>query len=145
MARSPSPLRRLVESPFEFRESRLDVSGRTCSPTSASWSSEQAKSEEIPQYPSFSTINNGFFSRQKRKLSAGLPRFHTAPSRDRYNGEEKLGRDGRWRDNRGRRNRLLTSLATLLHRLPFRLLLAAVAVFIWYLTFRTGMSFTLVF
>ncbi len=59
------------------------------SPGAISWASAKAKSDEVRSYPSFSTRNSGFFSRQKRKISASLPRFSL--SRD-FREQEKLGR-----------------------------------------------------
>ena len=44
-------------------------------PSGISWASAKAKSDEVRGYPSFSTRNSGFFSRQKHKISARLPRF----------------------------------------------------------------------
>ncbi|KAJ6163988.1 hypothetical protein N7470_002660 [Penicillium chermesinum] len=42
-------------------------------PSEISWAAAKAKSEEVRGYPSFSTRNSGFFSRQKRRISARLP------------------------------------------------------------------------
>ncbi|KAI5299878.1 hypothetical protein KEM56_002900 [Ascosphaera pollenicola] len=52
-----------------------------------SWESAKAKSDAVRGYPSFSTRNNGFFSRQRRKISASLPRFRTGF--ESYTGGEK--------------------------------------------------------
>ncbi|EFR02311.1 Bed1p [Nannizzia gypsea CBS 118893] len=60
----------------------------------ASWMAAKAKSDRVKGYPSFSTRNNGFFSRQRRKISASLPRFRLNSMLD-YGEKEKLGR-GRW-------------------------------------------------
>ncbi|EGE08061.1 galactosyl transferase [Trichophyton equinum CBS 127.97] len=60
----------------------------------ASWMAAKAKSDRVKEYPSFSTRNNGFFSRQRRKISASLPRFRLNSMLD-YGEKEKLGR-GRW-------------------------------------------------
>lgn len=40
-----------------------------------SWAAAKAKSDQVRSYPSFSTRNQGFFSRNKRRISASLPRF----------------------------------------------------------------------
>jgi len=40
-----------------------------------SWAAAKAKRDEVHGYPSFSTRNSGFFSRQKRRISARLPSF----------------------------------------------------------------------
>ncbi|KAJ5081163.1 hypothetical protein N7456_013401 [Penicillium angulare] len=50
-------------------------SPNTLSPGGISWATAKAKSDEVRKYPSFSTRNSGFFSRQKHKLSARLPSF----------------------------------------------------------------------
>ncbi|KAJ5273631.1 hypothetical protein N7478_008756 [Penicillium angulare] len=50
-------------------------SPNTLSPGGISWATAKAKSDEVRKYPSFSTRNGGFFSRQKNKLSARLPSF----------------------------------------------------------------------
>lgn len=44
-------------------------------PSGLSWAAAKAKSDEVRGYPSFSTRNSGFFSRQKRQISARLPSF----------------------------------------------------------------------
>lgn len=59
------------------------------------WESARARTEEVKGYPSFSTQNNGFFSRHARKLSTSLPTFSMGGRRN-YSDKEKLGR-GRWR------------------------------------------------
>ncbi|KAN0067807.1 galactosyl transferase GMA12/MNN10 family domain containing protein [Elaphomyces granulatus] len=100
--------------------------------TLASWSGEKSKSDDARAYPSFSTRNSGFFSRQKRRLSASLPRFRFMPSRD-YQEKEKLGR-GRWQ----LRARLVSVLGPLLRRTRVRLLLVAIVVLVYYLKFWTG-------
>lgn len=45
------------------------------SPSGISWAAAKAKSDEVRGYPSFSTRNSGFFSRQKHRISARLPSF----------------------------------------------------------------------
>ncbi|KAM5434877.1 alpha-1,6-mannosyltransferase [Microsporum canis] len=53
------------------------------------WMAAKAKSDRVKGYPSFSTRNNGFFSRQRRKISASLPRFRLNSMLD-YGEKEKL-------------------------------------------------------
>ncbi|KAI5282784.1 alpha-1,6-mannosyltransferase [Ascosphaera acerosa] len=53
--------------------SNLVAAAGTTGPVS--WESAKAKSDAVRGYPSFSTRNHGFFSRQRRKISASLPRF----------------------------------------------------------------------
>jgi hypothetical protein len=63
--------------------------------TPVMWESTRLKTMASTGYPSFSTHNQGFFSRHMRRLSSNLPRFsHNAP----YAEKEKLGR-GRWSPN----------------------------------------------
>ncbi|KAK2802366.1 hypothetical protein FQN50_007363 [Emmonsiellopsis sp. PD_5] len=77
-----------------------------------SWASAKAKSDQVRGYPSFSTRNNGFFSRQRRKISASLPRFRVNSMLD-YSEKEKLGR-GRWSGERAP----LTSIAQSYRKTP---------------------------
>ncbi|GES64961.1 alpha-1,6-mannosyltransferase subunit [Aspergillus terreus] len=51
------------------------LSPNSLGPGGISWAAAKAKSDEVRGYPSFSTRNNGFFSRSRRQLSATLPRF----------------------------------------------------------------------
>jgi mannan polymerase II complex MNN10 subunit len=46
----------------------------------------------VRKYPSFSTRNSGFFSRQKRKISARLPSFRGQASRQGYVDKDVYGR-----------------------------------------------------
>ena len=100
------------------------------------WASAQAKSDAVRGYPSFSTRNNGFFSRHGRKLSASLPRFNIGSRKD-YREKEKLGR-GRWSPNGGSRlARLKTLLGGILRRMKMRvlvLLLLTLSLLLFYLT-----------
>lgn len=89
-------------------------------PSGISWAAAKAKSDEVRGYPSFSTRNSGFFSRQKRKISASLPRFTLGQTRD-YREKEKLGR-GRWQGDSGSwKGRLISYLGAILRRTRFRL------------------------
>ncbi|KAL9580694.1 MAG: hypothetical protein Q9212_004341 [Teloschistes hypoglaucus] len=60
------------------------------------WATAKARSDEVNGYPSFSTKNNGFFSRHARQISKSLPSFVNGAEK------EKLGR-GRWLPNSGSR------------------------------------------
>ena len=62
--------------------------------SNVTWASAKARSEEVNGYPSFSTQNNGFFSRHARQLSRRLPSFNLGGRKD-FGEKEKLGR-GRW-------------------------------------------------
>lgn len=56
------------------------------------WESSRLKRGGAAGYPSFSTQNQGFFSRHIRRLSSSLPRFN---ANSHYAEREKLGR-GNW-------------------------------------------------
>ncbi|OTB18275.1 glycosyltransferase family 34 protein [Daldinia sp. EC12] len=62
---------------------------------SVTWESARLKSQGVTGYPSFSTHNQGFFTRHMRRISSSLPSFNVATD-DRYAEKEKLGR-GRWK------------------------------------------------
>lgn len=84
------------------------------------WASAKARSEEINGYPSFSTQNQGFFSRHARKISTSLPTFSMGARRD-FSDREKFGR-GRWPPMNGSRTgRFLSTLGRILWRLRLRL------------------------
>ena len=84
------------------------------------WASAKAKSEEVKGYPSFSTRNQGFFSRHARKLSSSLPTFNMGGRKD-FADKEKLGR-GRWPPPNGSRmGRFFTYTGRLIWRLRLRL------------------------
>lgn len=70
-------------------------------PGGISWAAAKAKSEEVRGYPSFSTRNSGFFSRQKHKISARLPGFRgqAGPARG-YVDKDSYGR-AHWKPGRG--------------------------------------------
>ncbi|KAF9883870.1 alpha-1,6-mannosyltransferase [Aspergillus nanangensis] len=95
-----------------------------------SWATAKAKSDEVRGYPSFSTRNNGFFSRSKRQISATLPRFRlntgSSPNgyyvdKDEYGRGPKSGSGRSWLPFGGfgrsmfrrKRSRLLLLLITL--------------------------------
>ena len=100
------------------------------------WASTKTKSEEINGYPSFSTRNNGFFSRHARRLSTSLPRFNIG-GRNNYAEKEKLGR-GRWYPSNGSKmGRMKTYLGRIVRRMRLRLLLVigvVLAVILFYTT-----------
>ncbi len=100
LSRSPSPV-----PGGGWSSPGLDInsSGRS-SPAKASvsspsnghvtWESARLKSRGVTGYPSFSTQNQGFFTRHMRQISRSLPSFN-ANVHDKYGEKEKLGR-GRW-------------------------------------------------
>lgn len=100
LSRSPSPV---PGGGWSSPGLNLNSSGRS-SPTKASfsgpnngnvtWESARLKTQGVAGYPSFSTQNQGFFTRHMRRISRSLPTFNTdVPGK--YAEKEKLGR-GRW-------------------------------------------------
>lgn len=153
LSRSPSPrpggggwsspgLNPASASPRSSSSSSIYANG-SVGPSGISWAAAKVKSDEVRGYPSFSTRNSGFFSRQKRKLSASLPRFtisspsssSSSSSRD-YREKEKLGR-GRWRDGGNWGRNLITFLGSMLRRTKIRLLLLVIILWICWLMFWT--------
>lgn len=57
------------------------------------WESARLKTQGVSGYPSFSTQNQGFFTRHMRQLSSSLPTF--TKHDDRYVEKDKMGRS-RW-------------------------------------------------
>ncbi|EKV06524.1 Alpha-1,6-mannosyltransferase subunit, putative [Penicillium digitatum PHI26] len=62
------------------------------SPGGISWAAAKSKSEEVRGYPSFSTRNSGFFSRQRHKISTWFPSFRRVSSHD-YIDKDDYGRN----------------------------------------------------
>ena len=109
--------------------------------SNVTWASAKAKSDEINNgYPSFSTRNNGFFSRHARQLSRSLPGF-VRGQRD-YAEKEKLGR-GRWYPNHGSRvERILGFVGRSVWRWRLRLLVLLTLVLAIILFYVTRMSYS---
>lgn len=102
------------------------------------WASAKARSDEVNGYPSFSTQNNGFFSRHARQISRRLPSFNLGGRRD-YAEKEKLGR-GRWPSGRG--GRIVPYLGRIIWRLRLRILLVLcfiMAIILFYVTREQGL------
>ncbi|KAI0135408.1 glycosyltransferase family 34 protein [Daldinia grandis] len=101
LSRSPSPV---PGGGWSSPGLNINTSGRS-SPAKASfsgpngggvtWESARLKTQGVASYPSFSTHNQGFFTRHMRRISSSLPSFNTATD-ERYAEKEKLGR-GRWK------------------------------------------------
>lgn len=136
LSRSPSPARGGgwsspgLTSPFDNvsgkaspRKTYGDIpmnGSASASGDNVTWASAKARSEEVNGYPSFSTRNNGFFSRHARKLSTSLPTFSMGGRRD-FSDKEKLGR-GRWPPIQGSRTgQFLTYTGRIIWRLRLRL------------------------
>lgn len=100
LSRSPSPV---PGGGWSSPGLNLNSSGRS-SPAKASfsgpnngnvtWESARLKTQGVSGYPSFSTQNQGFFTRHMRRISRSLPSFNTDVQGKRPE-KEKLGRS-RW-------------------------------------------------
>ncbi|KAJ5085145.1 hypothetical protein N7532_009916 [Penicillium argentinense] len=103
----------------------------TLAPNSAAWAAAKAKSDGVRGYPSFSTRNSGFFSRQKHKITGRLPSFHGHQSLHGYVDKDLYGRE-RWRPLAGgARGALVILLRRSRVRLVLGLLLAGLAYFLF--------------
>ncbi|KAI9846749.1 MAG: alpha-1,6-mannosyltransferase [Thelocarpon superellum] len=128
LSRSPSPQpgggwsSPGLVAPYNTASGRATPTTANGGPTTVTWASAKAKSDEINGYPAFSTRHDGFFGRHYRSLSNSLPRFSLGGRRD-FADKEKLGR-GRWSPNGGGRlGRLRTLLGGILRRMRLRVLL----------------------
>ncbi|KAJ5874898.1 uncharacterized protein N7529_003328 [Penicillium soppii] len=101
----------------------------TLSPNGISWATAKAKSDEVRGYPSFSTRNSGFFSRQGNKISTRLSSFRRLSPRE-YVDKDDYGRD--WKPADGQRG-ILGASGLCIRRGRFRLLLVLFMVWIGYL------------
>lgn len=139
-----------LTSPVSGRSTPLNgiLSPGPLGPSGISWAAAKVKSDEVRGYPSFSTRNNGFFSRQKRKISASLPRFRIPSSSSSSSPVDYFGKDdaygrgyggGRWgvSGGYGGRRRPVAFVRSLFRRRMFRVFLGLVIVWIGYLMFWT--------
>jgi mannan polymerase II complex MNN10 subunit len=112
------------------------LSPNSLGPSGISWAAARAKSDEVRGYPSFSTRNNGFFSRSKRKITSSLPRFRmNGPARNGY-----VDKDEYWRAQNYSGTGLRFGFARgLMRRRRSRAILALIVLFLGYLFFWTGM------
>ena len=92
-----------------------------------SWAAAKANRDPSKGYPSFSTRNEGFFSRSKRKISATLPRFNSfGRSKKDWRESEKLGR-GRWYPGSGGKwSRVKTLVGNILRKFRFLFVVLAI-------------------
>lgn len=106
LSRSPSPNEDGGWSSPGLTTNYVETSGRAspanglrganANSNSVTWDGARKKSSKVNGgYPSFSTQNNGFFSRHMRNISSSLPKFVVTPDDSKYAEKEKLGR-GRW-------------------------------------------------
>lgn len=142
LSRSPSPrpgggwsTPGLAEVSDHGTPRQLHYSGANGSAsTDLAWAAAKAKSDQVRNTPSFTTRNEGFFSRQRRKISATLPRFNSfGPNHKDWNAE-KLNR-GRWRPSGdGKWSRLKTLVGNVLRKfkvLIFMLVLILLMTVLW--------------
>lgn len=108
LSRSPSPNEDGGWSSPGLTTNYVETSGRAspanglrgANASSVTWDGARKKSSKVNGgYPSFSTQNNGFFSRHMRNISSSLPKFVITPDDSKYAEKEKLGR-GRWMPSR---------------------------------------------
>ena len=117
-------------------------------PSGISWAVAKAKSDEVKSYPSFSTRNSGFFSRQKRKISARIPslRIGSSSSAKDYDYKNAYGYgsgDETWTHARHAKHAHSRPAPafwrSVCRRRGFRMLLVLVLGWITYLCFQSGM------
>ena len=134
LSRSPSPRPNggwstpgLTEQPSHDSPRRIPYEMNGYAPNNIPWAVAKTKSDQFKGYPSFSTRNEGFFSRSKRKISSTLPRFNSFGATKKDGREsEKLGR-GRWYPGVGGRwPKLKTLIGNVLRK--FRLLFIVLAI-----------------
>lgn len=125
ISRSPSPV-----PGGGWSSPGLNINSGRTSPSNVSagpvaWESAKMRNLSANGYPSFSTQNQGFFTRHMRQISSSLPRFHPTPDMP-YAEKEKLGR-GRWADrNVPLFGRIRTLFGRMGRKLKLRLLIALV-------------------
>jgi mannan polymerase II complex MNN10 subunit len=91
----------------------------------------------INGYPSFSTQNQGFFTRHMRRISSSLPRFSSNVP---FAEKEKLGR-GRWSlQNVPLLGRIQAILARMGRKMKIRLLIGFLLLFIVFIFYQTRAS-----
>ena len=106
--------------------------------SNVTWESAKAKSEGVNGYPSFSTHNNGFFSRHYRRISSSLPHFNMGDKT--YAEKEKLER-GRWIGRDGSKLARVRSLARRVSRkLRLRGLIVIALIFLYFIFYMTRKS-----
>ncbi|KAJ6006904.1 hypothetical protein N7451_004848 [Penicillium sp. IBT 35674x] len=104
------------------------LSPSSLAPGGISWAAAKAKSDEVRGYPSFSTRNSGFFSRQKQKISAS---FRGQSGAGGYVDKDAYGR-AQWRPNGGGRGPL-AAFGMLMRRGRVRVLAGILLLFMGYL------------
>ncbi|OQO04177.1 hypothetical protein B0A48_10787 [Cryoendolithus antarcticus] len=109
-------------------------------PRDVTWASAKAASARVNGYPSYTSQNQGFFSRHMRKVSEALPYFAHGGQEDRLREKEKLGRGRAGPGGSGRGLRvgdMARRVALLLNRrrrYAALLMLAIVGILLWFST-----------
>lgn len=99
------------------------------------WESARLKSQGVSGYPSFSTQNQGFFTRHMRRISRSLPTFRVSP--DQYGEKEKQVRS-KW--NAPMLDRVRGIAARIGRKWKIRMVMAAVILFCYLLFWLTRKS-----
>ncbi|KAK6864948.1 hypothetical protein PG990_005615 [Apiospora arundinis] len=142
LSRSPSPV---PGGGWSSPGLNINSSGQS-SPATASfsgpngsnvtWESARLKSQGVSGYPSFSTQNQGFFTRHMRRISRSLPTFQTSP--EQYAEKEKLGRN-KW--NAPMLDRVRGIVARVGRKWKIRMMIAGVVLFCWLLFWLTPLGY----
>lgn len=136
LSRSPSPV-----PGGGWSSPGLDVHSGRNSPAGAGaapvhWESARMRQLGINGYPSFSTHNQGFFTRHMRQISNGLPRFHSGPD-DRPSEKDKPAR-GQWPgQNIPLVRRIMSIFGRLGRKLRLRLLMGFVILLCVYIFYHS--------
>lgn len=101
-------------------------------PGAISWAAAKAKSDEVRRYPSFSTRNSGFFSRQKHRLSTRLSSFRGNNPHGAYVDKDAHGPKN-WHPGGSRRGGIIGILGRCLRRGRLRLLFILCMLIVGYL------------
>ncbi|KAH0499479.1 hypothetical protein TgHK011_006675 [Trichoderma gracile] len=125
LSRSPSPV-----PGGGWSSPGLNINSGRSSPSNAagssvSWESAKMRKQGANGYPSFSTQNQGFFTRHMRRISSSLPRFAAGPGNT-YAEREKYERGGHSPHAGG--GRLRSFLARIGRRLKWRILLPLIII-----------------
>lgn len=138
LSRSPSPI---PGGGWSSPGLNINSSGQS-SPATASfsgpnggnvtWESARLKSQGVSGYPSFSTQNQGFFTRHMRRISRSLPTFQVSP--DQYAEKEKAGRN-KW--NAPMLDRVRGIVARIGRKWKIRMMIAGLVLFCWLLFWLT--------
>lgn len=129
LSRSPSPV-----PGGGWSSPGLNINSGRSSPNLSggpvAWESSKMRSHAVNGYPSFSTQNQGFFTRHMRRLSSSLPRFSGQP----YSEKEKLGRGRWWGDSIPLAGRIRNALTRMGRKWKVRLAIA-LGIFLFLMVF----------